>query len=267
MDRVEAFFDLPYENHQGIPLAMDVYRPKEHKHEALPVIILIHGGGLVVGNRKMSKGICDHIAQKGFLVLVPEYRLCTETDAVGEISDACAGLRNAADRIREYGGDMFRISVIAESAGAFLAVYALASQHSEEIHRLIGFLFNDMSIKAISFISGMFYTAKNDMIGKFYPETLYGRERLDKLFINKMNPERQDVLDSLAPAIFITSQADFLRDYTLKYFDAYQKAGKDCMILDYPENIKLKHAFVAVKPNLPKSIEAQDKKASWILSA
>ncbi len=207
---------------------MDVYRPKEHAAGgSFPVIIMVHGGGLFVGNRKISRRFCEMLVEQGFLVFVPEYGLFTETDAFGEISDICAGLENIAGKIIEYGGDTARISLVAESAGAYLSVYAVAMQQSEKMRGLIGGSTADMCIKAIVFISGMFYTTNIDLIGAVYPGTLYGTKRWDRAFIKTMDPEKPETLSALLPAMFITSKADFLRDYTLRYADAFSKAGKD----------------------------------------
>ncbi len=97
-DDVEVFSDLPYQNVQGVSLAMDVYRPKKYSSGTLPIIILVHGGRLVAGNRCMSRGISTQFAEKGSLVFVPDYRLCSETDGLGEISDVCAGLKKVLQR-------------------------------------------------------------------------------------------------------------------------------------------------------------------------
>ncbi len=134
------------------------------------------------------------------------------------------------------------------------------------MRQVIGCLPNDMSIKAIAYISGMFYVSEKDIIGRLYPATLYGEKRKSTEFMNMMNPDRPETLDNLPPAIFTTSDADFLRSYTLKYCRAYQNTGKDCTLLDYKGNKELKHAFPDTRSNLPESREAIFKITQWIIT-
>ena len=70
--------DIPYRNHENIPLAMDVYRLKNDGKEAMPVILMVHGGGLLVGSRKMTRIVCEALARAGYLVIAPQYRSLAE---------------------------------------------------------------------------------------------------------------------------------------------------------------------------------------------
>ena len=86
-DGVQEFLDVPYQGAGGASLAMDIFRPEAGGVRPLPVVIMVHGGGLVVGTRKLVRDFCEHLAEQGFLVFAPEYRRMTETGVFQEMGD------------------------------------------------------------------------------------------------------------------------------------------------------------------------------------
>lgn len=260
---LDIFADVPYQNHENIPLAMDIYRLKNRGMEAMPVIVMVHGGGLLVGSRKMSRIVCEALARSGYLVIAPQYRLLSETDAFGAIADLCAGLRTAEQIAVQYGGDPNRIFVIGESAGAFLAVYACAMATSKPLCEAMGFGSASKPVKGLACLSGMFYTTEKDLIGLVYPKDLYGERRKDSELMQYMDPEHNEVMCNLPPVIMTTSSADFLKSYTLSYARALEKAGHSVKLLNYGEGKHLVHAFPALRPLLPESADAMSRILHW----
>ena len=260
---LDIFTDIPYHNHEGIPLAMDIYRLKNHSIEAMPVILMVHGGGLLVGNRNMSRVICEALARSGYLVIAPQYRLLSETDAFGAIADLCAGLRTSENIAPQYGGDPDRMFIIGESAGAFLSVYACALTSSKPLCEAMGFDSASKSIKGLACLSGMFYTAKKDLIGRFYLKDLYGERRKDSELMQYMNPEHKEIINNLPPVIMTTSSADFLKNYTLSYAQALEKSGHSTKLLNYGECKHLIHAFPVLNPFIPEIVDAMSRILDW----
>ena len=260
---LDIFTDIPYQNHEDIPLAMDIYRLKNYGKEAMPIILMVHGGGLLVGNRKMSRTVCEALARSGCLVIAPQYRLLSETNAFGAIADLCAGLRTAEQIAPQYGGDPDRMFVIGESAGAFLAVYACAMTTSKPLCEAMGFDSANRPVKGLACLSGMFYTAKKDLIGRVYLKDLYGERRKDSGLMQYMDPEHSEIMDNLPPVIMTTSSADFLKSYTLSYAQALEKSGHSVKLLNYGEGKHLIHAFPALNPFIPESVDAMSRILDW----
>ena len=260
---LDIFTDIPYQNHEDIPLAMDIYRLKNYGKEAMPVILMVHGGGLLVGNKKMSRTVCEALARSGYLVIAPQYRLLSETDAFGAIADLCAGLRTAEQIAPQYGGDADRIFVIGESAGAFLAVYACAMATSKPLCEAMGFCSTNRPIKGLACLSGMFYTAKKDLIGRVYLKDLYGERRKDSGLMQYMNPEHKEVMNNIPPVIMTTSSADFLKRYTFSYAQALDKSGHLVKLLNYGAGKHLIHAFPVLNPFIPESVDAMSRILHW----
>jgi acetyl esterase/lipase len=111
-----------------------VYK-KEHKFEILgdfypvlqkssPVIVYIHGGGLVWGSREdIKKQQVELYHSAGFNVFSIDYRLAPETklpDIVEDINSALQWLESEAAKAFQF--DSKKIAVIGSSAGAYLAL-------------------------------------------------------------------------------------------------------------------------------------------------
>ncbi len=257
--------DVRYETGGGHSLMTDIVFPKEvQAGEKLPILVIIHGGALVFGDRKLNQGFRIKMAELGYLVYSLEYRLLIETDFFGEMSDICHGLQFVKETAAKYHGDTDRIYVVGESAGALLSLYAAAMTGSELIRDRIGVFCPDLSIRGLVFSSGMLYTTRIDYIAAIYKKDLYGERRKDKEFMKLMNPENPQVMQSL-PGICLTSgYGDFLRKVSLRYAKALEKAGHPSLLLDYDNGEKLPHAFVTLRPSLKESEDAVERIHEWL---
>ncbi len=63
-DGLKEFRDIPYKNRSGKELLMDIFEPITDVKEDLPVIVNIHGGGLIDGNKKFSAGFCHVLSME-----------------------------------------------------------------------------------------------------------------------------------------------------------------------------------------------------------
>jgi len=99
----------------------DVYKENDSKNQ--PVIIFIHGGGLIGGGRKASPIIIDLLVKAGYVVVSIDYRLAPESklsDIVEDVQDAFAWVRNEGEAL--FNIDPTRIGVIGNSAGGYLTL-------------------------------------------------------------------------------------------------------------------------------------------------
>lgn len=263
-DDVLEYLDMPFTGAGGVPLAVDIFRAKDPGLRPLPVVVMVHGGGLVVGTRKMSRSFCENLAGRGFLVFAPEYRRATETDISQEIGDVIAAFSFVSDNLAEYGGDPERVIIVSESAGSFLSVYAVAALGSPELREMLGLSGAPLHVRALACFSGLFYTSRKDKVGLVYARNLYGKKRKDPSFMRYMNPECPDVMEQLPPVFLAGSDADFLKDNTKRYTAALRRAGHPCKLVYYKDNRELTHAFPALKPELPESRNVLDQLVEWI---
>ncbi len=263
-DNVLEYLDMPFQGAEGVPLAVDIFRADTRDLRPLPVVVMIHGGGLVVGTRKLSRTFCEKLAARGFLVFAPEYRRLTDTDVFHEIGDVTEAFSSVSGMLAEYGGDPDRVAVVSESAGSFLSVYAVAALGSPVLRALFGLSSVSLLVRALACFCGMFYAARRDLPGLFYPRYLVGKKRKDASFMRYMNPECSEVAGSLPPVFLAGSDADFLKGYTKRFAVALRSAGHSCRLVYYRDNKALTHSFPALKPDLPESREILDQLVEWI---
>lgn len=259
---VTEYLNRPYMNKSEVALAMDVFMPKAKEDEELPVIVNIHGGGLVLGDRKMSRAYGHVLASRGYIVFNIEYRLAPRANVAEQMDDVCAGMDAIGSHLMDFEVDFGRIFLTADSAGAYLAIYTAAMKRSKRLQKVIGYEPTRMDFRAIGLVSGMFYTTLNDPLGFLLADQFYGNKATSPEFLELMNPEHHEILLNLPPVFLVTSRGDFLNNYSIMYHKALKAAGKTTKLVYYGD-ANLGHTFVTGEPTHPKSIDAIDRMLAW----
>ena len=259
---VKDYLNRPYMNKAEVALAMDVFVPQVPEGQELPVIVNIHGGGLVIGDRKMSRVYGRVLASRGYLVLNIEYRLAPRANVAEQLDDVCAGMDAIASHLIDFNVDFGRIFVTAESAGAYLAIYMAAMKRSKRLQEAIGYEPTRLEFRALGLVSGMYYTNLNDPLGFMLSDQFYGSKRMSKEFLELMDPEHHEIVRNLPPLMLITSRGDFLNNYSIMYHKALKAAGKTTKLVYYGD-ADLGHEFMNSAPTHPKSIDAIDRMLAW----
>lgn len=98
-----------------------VYRP-QGRPSPMPTVVFFHGGGFVLGSVELMDDIARKLCRDLHAVVVSvEYRLAPEHPFPAAHEDALAATRWAISCVDQLGGDVSRIAVAGESAGANLA--------------------------------------------------------------------------------------------------------------------------------------------------
>jgi acetyl esterase/lipase len=87
-----------------------------------PVLVFYYGGGWAKGDRQDYPFVARAFAARGYVVVLPDYRLVPQVRFPSFLEDAAAAVRWTHDNIARYGGDPDRIVLAGHSAGAYLAV-------------------------------------------------------------------------------------------------------------------------------------------------
>ncbi len=99
---------------------LDVYRPKAAPAGA-PVIVFFYGGNWVSGDRKDYAFVGRALAARGFVVVVPDYRLYPQVSYPDFLVDAAQAVAWTERTIGDYGGDPRKVYLMGHSAGAYNA--------------------------------------------------------------------------------------------------------------------------------------------------
>jgi len=106
-------------------MQLDLYLPRGAR--TAPLAVYIHGGAWVSGDKRDYAGLGAAFARRGIAAAVLNYRLAPAVDVRQQLDDVVAALHWLAERAQSLGYDARRIFLVGHSAGAQLAVYALAS--------------------------------------------------------------------------------------------------------------------------------------------
>lgn len=98
----------------------DVYVPDDLAAPA-PVVVFLYGGRWDSGSKDDYLFVGQALASRGFVTVIPDYRLYPEVRFPDFVEDGAAALARVEERIGEFGGDPARIHVMGHSAGAHIA--------------------------------------------------------------------------------------------------------------------------------------------------
>lgn len=110
--------DIPYG--QLARQKLDVYVPVGAQGP-LPVVVFFYGGSWQEGRREQYRFAGEALASRGFLAVVPDYRVYPEVRYPDFLRDGAAAVRWVRDHAGEYGGDPSRLFLAGHSAGAYNA--------------------------------------------------------------------------------------------------------------------------------------------------
>lgn len=244
---------------------MDIFCPEESAGEKRPVIVDIHGGGMVLCDRKTNRPFCAELAKRGFLVFCLDYPLVPQADIPQILREVAARMDEVGEWIDRLNGDREKVFLIGDSAGAFISVYELAAQKNPHIARSLGLTPATLDVKAAAFISGMFHTTRTDVTCIFLRKDFYGKNWRTHPFRPYMDPAVPEVAGQMPPCWLITSGMDNLRGYTLDFVKGLEQAGVPHILHDLSRHKDMAHDFLVVKPELPQSQALIDEMCEFLL--
>ena len=123
---------------------LDVYTPSNAVGPA-PVLVFFYGGSWKGGNRNYYRFVGEAFAARGYVVVVPDYRVYPAVRFPAFVEDGANALRWVKQNASRYGGDASRIIVAGHSAGAHLGALLLFDQRyladlAFDRDRLLGFV-------------------------------------------------------------------------------------------------------------------------------
>lgn len=148
--------DLPYGGHALQRL--DVLAPPDPPAAPMPVVVFVHGGGFVSGDKggaPIFDNVLAYFTRHGMLGINVNYRLAPQHVYPAAAEDLRSVVRWLHENAQEYGGDPGRIFLVGHSAGAVhVATYAF----TESLQYADG---ND-GVRGVVLLSGIYSDADAD---------------------------------------------------------------------------------------------------------
>lgn len=117
-NRIVTIADLAYGTDARQKL--DIYRPQSAR--PAPVMLFWHGGAWQHGDKDYYRFVGASLARRGFLAILPDYRLAPQHPFPAYVEDAASAVRWARVHAADYGGDPDRIYISGHSAGGHSAL-------------------------------------------------------------------------------------------------------------------------------------------------
>ncbi|MGH1517831.1 alpha/beta hydrolase [Chryseobacterium sp. JK1] len=217
-----------------------------NEDEKRPVILFIHGGGFVSGDldthEVLSRGLANH---NQALVLSIDYRLAPEHQFPAGFDDCYTALLWIKEHIGGYGGDVDKILVAGDSAGATLSA------------SLVQYLRDKKESKATVWAQLLFYpslspymnTESFKVLGDKYFPTLDVAKFVRKMYIENFEKEATNpyafplvgAVDNLPPALIVVGSLDPLKDECRDYADKLKEAQVPVFFKEYTG---VEHGFI-----------------------
>lgn len=121
-ESVRAERDIPYAGTEHARQRLDLYLPKAPQADKLPLVVFIHGGAWLAGDRSGgARQVLQFVESGDYIGASIGYRLSGDATWPAQIHDCKAAIRWLRAHAAEYGIDPDRIAVMGSSAGGHLA--------------------------------------------------------------------------------------------------------------------------------------------------
>jgi len=130
---VEVIRGVPY-GPVGVRQQLDIYRPRSIPPGGCPVLLQIHGGAWVIGDKAhQALPLMYHLASRGWICVAANYRLSPSVGFPVHLEDCKRALCWIRSNGREYGMDTRFVAVTGGSAGGHLAALMGLTENRPEL--------------------------------------------------------------------------------------------------------------------------------------
>ncbi|MBR2589302.1 MAG: alpha/beta hydrolase [Clostridia bacterium] len=135
---IKIIKDIPYSDY-SVDTSGDIYVREDllAKGDKLPVVLNIHGGGFVMGDKKYRYGISSWWASKGYIVYNISYRLSPDVYFPENLVDLVDALNYLKVLAQEYPMDLSKLVITGDSSGGYSAAYLTALAFDDTLRREI----------------------------------------------------------------------------------------------------------------------------------
>jgi acetyl esterase/lipase len=126
---------------------LDIYKPSAAIAGKAPVLLQVHGGGWIIGDKtQQALPLINHLAARGWVCVSINYRLSPRHAFPAHIEDTKLALAWIKRNIAQYGGNPDFVAITGGSAGGHLSSLAALTANNAEFQP--GFEQADTSVQA-----------------------------------------------------------------------------------------------------------------------
>lgn len=129
--------NIEYKNTNGVPLTLDIYGPHTQPKNGSPIIMYIHGGSWIYGNKDLPAPLTpllNSFREQGYSIISVDYELLSnDINFEKQVSDVKDAIRWVSKNKDEYNFNTDEIGLIGVSSGAHLSLMAGYTDNSEFI--------------------------------------------------------------------------------------------------------------------------------------
>jgi acetyl esterase/lipase len=221
---------------------LDIYLP-DGPLENAPVLLHMHGGGFVEGDRVDYAFLAPTLTKQGIILVLPSYRLCSDGHTMLDaVADTKAAIKWVHDTIARYGGNDKSIVLSGHSAGAIMSSNAIV-----DLAWMDALGIPASFIRAAIMISGVYnfpldFNARNDILTS--PEVKIAMSAMQH--IGKMPGKMVLAVGSIE-----TGPKDDYLTSAHAFRDALETAGADVQLLVLPEQNHIEMSCVVGEEGSP----------------
>ena len=127
--------DITYKDTHGVPLTLDIYSPLKNVYKKSPVILYVHGGSWVYGDKSLPTAltpVLDTFREQGYTIISTSYELMRNKENFSkQVSDVKDTIRWINKNASQYNLDTDEIGVFGVSSGAHLSLMAAYTDDSD----------------------------------------------------------------------------------------------------------------------------------------
>jgi len=121
---VTTISDVIYATIAGVTLRLDIVKPASSTAARMPLVVYVHGGGLVSGDKSGGLSELQSLARLGYVGATINYRLAPQFTFPAQVQDVKAAVRFLRANAAQYGVDEAHIAIWGVSSGGTLAALA-----------------------------------------------------------------------------------------------------------------------------------------------
>lgn len=228
----------------------DVFIPKDRK-ELLPVIIDLHGGGLVYGDKLLNQWTAAEMARRGYLVITLNYPLIPHVSIQQQVKVLLEAFQYIESLSGELPMDLTRVSLKGDSGGGLLSILLTGLQSLPNLQSYFK-ISHQFRIKALILVHTMTHLKRRDLLGylsKFDEEFKELPNDVQTLFENP----RDGLFD--LPVWIVTSQNDIMfYKETTNFAKILKNRDQPVKFHEFSYTWRpLNHIFMVTHPQIPES--------------